>query len=190
MMQEIQSGDLPSRQEGSVPGLNERRWRAREKLSGLFFSCPIRVPGEILSAEWSRKYLRLFAEGNPELLSWARQNELPSSLWNLPGRVNGEAPQYISIFEQLRELRPEVAFRPEHLSQYRLSKLRNPSSAGFVGPYGMPTIGTVLPLVAGLIVASRWPEFLDKPQPERKQEDDSWRRARRRGLREARAWHW
>jgi hypothetical protein len=188
MTQIVQSGEVPSPE--NQADAKERRWRAKEKLGGLFYTCPTSVARDPLSGAWSREYLKLFVEGNPELLAWARQRELPSSLYGLASGTRGGSPQYLSIFEQLREFRPEVAFRPEHLSQYRLGKLRKSPEAGFVGPYDMPTIDTVLPLLSGLIIADKWPELLDAPRPERKPESTNWKRDRRLGARETRSWHW
>lgn len=190
MTQIVQSGEVPSSE--SQADAKERRWRAKEKLGGLFYTCPTSVARDPLSGAWSREYLKLFVEGNPELLAWARQQELPSSLCGLANGTRGGSPQYLSIFEQLREFRPEVAFRFAHLSEYRQQRFtrKHQEIVDFVGPYDMPSIGTVLPLLSGLIIAGKWPELLDAPRPERKPESTNWKRDRRLGARETRSWHW
>lgn len=190
MTQMTQSGGSSLPQDSIKP--EERRWRAQEKLAGLFYTCPIPVARSPLSSEWSREYLRLFTEGNanPHLLTWARERDLPSSLCELGSVAEHASPRYISIFEQLREIYGEVAFRPEHLSADARNKLRRIPETGFVGPYAMPAIGTVLPLLSGLIIAYKWPEFLDAPRPARKPENTSWKRERRFRVSETRSWHW
>ena len=189
MTQVVQSGGAPPQNEDQPVDPNKRLSKAREELKALFSSCPVPVKGDVLSSGWSRECLEFFVAGGPELLAWARENELPSALCELAG-VTGVSPRFIRIYEQLREFHSHVAFRREHLSQYRLGKLQNSSGTDFVGPYDMPAIGTVLPLLSGLIVAHKWPELLDKPRPERKPENNNWKRRRRLGASETHSWHW
>jgi len=163
-------------------------------LEEIFSGAPVQVSSPVGSAQWSREYLKKFADpaNNSDLLEWARKQNLPECLLHLSSS-GGSGLQFLPIFEALHESVQEVAFRVEHLSPYRrqLPKYREMPAGEFVGPYDMPSIGRTLPLLPALIAVVRWPNILDEKRPERRPENRNWKLERQMlGVRETRSWHW